>query len=160
MSTAARPQSGPSTGPPAGPRMNPAETLAVSRERLRRAVFQTDAAVDSRDENGSGPGDPSLPPSEGLPSAALLTALVRHWWRRHPWRQAGAMAMQAADALARPVAQTHPAALMAGAAAAGAVLVWARPWRLLHGAWGPLSAGLLPALLPRLLRVLVPPPSA
>lgn len=32
------------------------------------------------------------------------------------------------DAL-RPVAQRHPLALVGGAAAAGALLVWARPWR-------------------------------
>jgi hypothetical protein len=135
--------------------LNPAEALTVSRERLRLAVTQTDPAHEPGAARG--PGETAAPGSSGPPSTTLVSALLRHWWRRHPWRQAGVLAVQAADALARPVAKTHPVALMAGAAAVGALLVWARPWRFLLGALTPLSASLLPSLLPKLLRELVPP---
>lgn len=57
------------------------------------------------------PAPPSTAESTSVPGAAfaLLSATGR-------------------EAL-RPVAQRHPLALVGGAAAAGALLVWARPWR-------------------------------
>lgn len=134
--------------------LSPGEALAVSRERLSQALLHT-ATGQATAAPWAGPGEP-LPPLPPLPPAALVAALMRRWWRRHPWRQAGALAVQAADVLVRPVAQSHPLALMVGAASAGAVLVWLRPWRWLGAAWRPLSG----ALLPNLLRDLLKPPSS
>lgn len=58
---------------------------------------------------------------------AVGRSVVERWWRRHPAHAVGQ--------LARPVlehyARTEPAKLMAAAAATGALLVLARPWRLL-----------------------------
>ncbi|SEL09120.1 hypothetical protein SAMN05518845_104413 [Variovorax sp. YR750] len=58
---------------------------------------------------------------------AVGRSVVERWWRRHPAHAVGQ--------LARPVlehyARKEPAKLMAAAAATGALLVLARPWRLL-----------------------------
>jgi hypothetical protein len=57
----------------------------------------------------------------------MARGMARHWWQRHP--------LHAAGQLARPVleryAREEPLKLVAVAAAAGALVVLARPWRLL-----------------------------
>jgi hypothetical protein len=135
--------------------LNPTEALAVSRDRLGQALSQ---AVQGQ-PIGAEAGEPAPSPSSQSP-VGLLAALAHRWWRHHPWRQAGELAVEAADTLVRPLAQSHPATLMAGAAAVGALLVWSRPWRLLRSAWLPLSSSVLPGLLPQLLRDLLRPPSS
>jgi len=62
----------------------------------------------------------------------------------HPSVLALALFKQVIDGQLRPLAQRHPVALVLGAAAAGALAVQARPWRL---ASSPLVAQLLLAAL-------------
>lgn len=52
---------------------------------------------------------------------------ARMWWRHHP----ASMAVDLATPVLQSYARRHPARLMAGAAVAGAVLMLARPWRLI-----------------------------
>lgn len=88
-----------------------------------------------------------------LPSAAIvLGALLRRWSARHPLQLAGAAGIDALKTAVQPLAQRHPIGLVAGAALAGGVLVWSRPWR-----WAVTSA-LFASLLPRLVDALVHPP--
>jgi len=61
-----------------------------------------------------------------------------------PFHLAGLFAKDALQAAVQPVAQRNPLALVLGAAVAGVVLVWSRPWRWL------LSPALLATLLPQI----------
>lgn len=66
----------------------------------------------------------------------------------NPLSFATSMTGDAADEALRPIAERHPLTLVSAAAAGGALLVWARPWRtlagspLLDGAWSQLGARL------------------
>jgi hypothetical protein len=53
--------------------------------------------------------------------------VVRRWWRRHPANAAG----QLARPLLERYAREEPAKLVGAAAAAGALVVLVKPWRLL-----------------------------
>lgn len=58
---------------------------------------------------------------------AGLRAAGRDYWEHHPAR----VALQMVEPPLREYAHRHPARLLAGCAAAGALLVLARPWRLI-----------------------------
>jgi hypothetical protein len=57
---------------------------------------------------------------------AGLRAAGRDYWEHHPVR----MGLQLAEPTVRAYAHRHPARLLAACAALGALLVLARPWRL------------------------------
>ena len=80
------------------------------------------------------------------PAWLLFSAVLGRWWRHHPLSQTASLAASAGDAALRPLARKHPLALVSGAAVLGAVLVWARPWRLR------LPSVLLAGLAPQLFR--------
>ncbi len=63
----------------------------------------------------------------------------------NPLQLAGQMANDAVKRAVQPLAQRNPLALVLGAAVAGGVLAWSRPWRWL------LTPALLATLLPQLL---------
>jgi hypothetical protein len=115
------------------------QALQASRARLRLALVQ--AADDTAAANRSGSRDgPDAAPGTGPP--AWLLHLLAHWWHGHPWRGWSLLAADAADAVARPLAQRHPLALVAGAAGVGALLVWSRAWR----GWSLAARWLVPLL--------------
>ncbi len=58
---------------------------------------------------------------------AGLRAAGRDYWEHHPAR----MALHLAEPAVRAYAHRHPARLLAACAALGALLVLARPWRLM-----------------------------
>jgi hypothetical protein len=74
-------------------------------------------------------GEPSGRPAglSGNVWFSMGRSVVQRWWQRHP--------AQAVGQLARPLLESYarkqPAKLMAIAAAAGAVVVLVKPWRLL-----------------------------
>lgn len=108
---------------PVSAALTPDDRLGLSRARLRRVMLQ-----DSGD---------------------LASDALGAWWARSPLRLVGQMGAQAADKLARPIAQRHPWQMVGGALLSGAVLAWARPWRwrwLPHQA---LVAAIAPPLLAR-----------
>ncbi|MDO9284577.1 MAG: hypothetical protein Q7U26_06740 [Aquabacterium sp.] len=128
-----------------------AARLEASRAQLRRALLG--APDDAHD--GSGPPGASTTPAwlaslKAMPGVGLLVAAAEAWWSRHPLHLAGTIAVTAADAVLKPVAQRHPLRLVLGAAALGGLLAWSRPWR-----WvvvPALFAGLVPQLLSAALR--------
>lgn len=77
----------------------------------------------------------AVPPATVRPGGAfepfawrsVARGMVRRWWRRHP---ANAVGQVARPLLAR-YAREEPAKLVGAAAAAGALLVLVKPWRLL-----------------------------
>lgn len=127
--------------------LTPGERLTLSRERLRQAMARSDSPT------GDGTGAGGSPSGLGLldvlklaiPSAGVVIDAIDQWWRGHPLQATGNLAGNMGDGLLRPLAQRHPLALAAGAAALGALLVWARPWR-----WAR-TPSLLAALAPGLL---------
>ncbi len=116
------------------------ERLARSRERLRQAL-QASTPAPTTDPAG-------LDWLEGLkllPGFDVVLAAVRAWWAQQPLRQASQNLAELAKIALLPLAQRAPLRLAAGAALAGGLLVWLRPWR-----WLPASA-LLGAVTPKLL---------
>ncbi|MDM0015977.1 hypothetical protein [Variovorax saccharolyticus] len=59
--------------------------------------------------------------------SSVARGVVRRWWRRHPANAVG----QVARPLLERYAREQPAKLIGAAAAAGALVVLVRPWRLL-----------------------------
>ena len=124
--------------------MNPIERLEMSRARLRNAMLPPPALPAD--------GSPAAPIAwlermKHQPAIAILIDTLQGWWQRHPMRAVAHVASEATNAVAKPIAQHNPIALVVLAAMAGAVLAWSRPWR-----WAlkpALFAGLMPQLLSR-----------
>ena len=119
------------------------ERLALSRERLRRAMVaggpRSGASADRDDKH---PG--WLQGLRSIPGSEVLIEALQSWWAQHPLRVAGTVAADAANAVMRPLAQRHPMGLALAALVLGGVLVRSRAWRwFLTPA---LFAGLLPQL--------------
>lgn len=102
------------------PKLSAQERLAISRHALVSHL-----QGDDKPARTARPSRKSL--LDGFEWAPLARGVARQWWQRHP--------AHAASQLARPVleryARDEPLKLVAVAAAVGAVVVLARPWRLL-----------------------------
>ena len=101
------------------PGLSPQERLAISRRALVNQLQGEPAAGTGERPRGS--------LLDGIAWAPVARGVARRWWQRHP--------LHAAGQLARPVlaryAREQPLKLVAVAAAAGALVVLARPWRVL-----------------------------
>lgn len=97
--------------------------MTAASERLARTRLAIlDEACGPRDD-----ARPAADAAGGLASRwARVRAVARAWWRQHPAHQAGEIAAPLLTAWSR----RHPGRLLALAAGAGALLVLARPWRL------------------------------
>ncbi len=105
--------------------------LALSRNRLHQAVTMSTVSEKPLTAPGLATG--------------LAKGAIHEWWAQHPLRLVSDVTIDTAKTLVQPLAQRHPVALVAGAAAVGALLVWSQPWRwLLTPA---LVAGLLPKVI-------------
>ncbi|WP_432727271.1 hypothetical protein [Variovorax sp. W6] len=78
------------------------------------------------DPGGRGEGGAGRKRNENV-WLAVGRSVAERWWRRHPAHAVGQLARPMLEHYARK----EPAKLMAAAAATGALLVLARPWRLL-----------------------------
>jgi len=109
--------------------LTPQQRLALSRRALVAQLKGERPAADA-DKN-----DLYALPAPAVRSAAfdkfawssVARGVVRRWWRRHPANAVG----QVARPLLERYAREQPAKLVAAAAAAGALVVLVRPWRLL-----------------------------
>lgn len=127
--------------------LSAAEQLSVSRARLRQALCQNMPAAPGAAANPGVGASPSVL-LDGLKSilgANILFDALVDWWKVHPLRAVGLLAVDAAKSVLQPVAQRHPLGLMLGSFLAGAVLARIRPWRLIPTP--ALLAGLLPPVL-------------
>ena len=119
--------------------------LEASRARLREAMRPT-APEPSADGPDAG-GRSWLQRLRELPVIGLVADALHGWWAQNPLRPVALVAAEASNAVAKPLAQRHPIALVLAAAAVGAALAWARPWRwALRSA---LFAGLMPQVASR-----------
>lgn len=113
------------------PGMTPQERLSVSRRAILQCMTRSGRGGgdplqgDATDGSGEASG-PIRPGSLGRLWRALrrTTAI---WWRSHPAHLAAQVAQPALGQYAR----AHPLTLLGVAAALGAVVVLAKPWRLI-----------------------------
>jgi hypothetical protein len=122
------------------------DRLALSRERLRRAMSEISAPEAAAQSQGA--CGQTLAWLDGLKSfsgTGSLVDAVRGWWRHNPLRLAGMAGTDAAQAVINPMARRHPLTLVLGAFLLGGLLAWGRPWRWIVKP--ALFAGLLPPLI-------------
>lgn len=111
----------PAGGPDVAPRTppsTPSERLLASRANLRAAIVQR-ADAEARAKA-----------AEAVDADA--PAIERLWSRWQAWRPlgvAGVLAARTADAVVGPIVRRYPVRMTLGAAVAGGLLVWSRPWR-------------------------------
>ncbi|TWO72232.1 hypothetical protein FN976_05875 [Caenimonas sedimenti] len=74
-----------------------------------------------------GDAEPPDPPDPGSGWLGHMKHAVKTWWRYHPAH----MAVDIATPMLQAYAQRKPVQLLAISAAAGAVLTFARPWKLI-----------------------------
>jgi hypothetical protein len=86
-----------------------------------------------------------------MPGADVIVQALKTWWKQHPLRATSSLVWDTAKAAIQPVAQRHPAALMAAAVAVGAVVAITRPWRWLF------KPALLAAVMPHLINSILAP---
>ncbi len=115
--------------------------LQASRARLRDAMTPP-------------PAPPAPPPTapnsvqrwlrslRNLPVVGDVAESLSDWWSKHPFRPVAKVASDASTAAVAPVAQRHPLLLVSMAAAAGALLLKAAPWK--WAVRSVLYAGLVP----------------
>ena len=113
------------------------EQLMLSRQRLQLALAETahanrpTAAVVKDSETRQSPD--WIKELRNIPGVGLgLQALSAWWatrWQQHPLNRAVSMAWDAANAVAKPMAQRNPIPMALAAVAVGAVLAYSRPWR-------------------------------
>lgn len=126
------------------------ERLELSRQRLRQGLRDSVAPRRAATQSAErGPVARWLDRLKAIPAVSILLDTVRNWWERHPVRVVSIVAAEGAGAVARPIAQRHPLALVAAALLLGVVFAWSRPWRWI--VQPALLAGLLPQLLSKAL---------
>jgi hypothetical protein len=111
------------------------DKLARSRQAILEHVAKRERRHDPREETAQGFADPEGfayaqdedPPDAGSGWFGHMKHAVRTWWRYHPAH----MAVDLATPLMRSYAQRKPLQLLGISLAAGAVLTFARPWKLI-----------------------------
>lgn len=127
-----------------GTPLSAVERLEASRVRLRHAMLPPPALQPRQAETGLLAWLGRL---KAQPSIAVIIDAFQSWWVRHPMRPLVKLAGEATNAMAKPIAQHNPVALIMAAGLIGVVFAWSRPWR-----WAlkpALFAGLMPQLVSR-----------
>ena len=103
------------------------ERLTRSRERMSRWLADEERAAQAATANRPG----WLNTLRENPVSAMAVDALLAWWARQPLNTTVHVAEAAATAAIKPLVRRHPAAVLGSAALAGALVVWARPWRWL-----------------------------
>jgi hypothetical protein len=104
------------------------ERLTRSRERMSHWLTDDHRDVPRTRHNGDADAAPNgdhSPTSIG----GIVSEVISEWWAEHPLHASAAFALSASRTAIVPLVRRHPAAVLGGAAALGAVIVWTRPWR-------------------------------
>lgn len=128
------------------------ERLRQSRQRMRDQMLEFNAGSPPAQRAHRDAGTPGalLSTLAALPVLGPLIESAANWWANHPLRSVAELFTRPGTSTAKPLTERHPWAMVLGAAAVGAVLMWARPWRfaLLRRA---LYTGVLPQVVTTLL---------
>lgn len=128
------------------------ERLRQSRRRMRDQMleFNASSAPGQAAHRGAGASGELLAALAALPVLGPLIDSAANWWANHPLRSVAELFTKPGTSTAKPLTERHPWAIVLGAAAVGALLMWARPWRfaLLRRA---LYTGVLPQVVTTLL---------
>ena len=120
------------------PQLSPQERLNLSRRALVRHMSHDrdqhrsarqghpEASFDDMDPEGQ-EGDEGWDSGGAKGMWHAVSGAVANWWRAHPAH----LAVEVAEPVLERYAARHPLKLLAGAAALGALVVMARPWRLI-----------------------------
>ena len=113
------------------PGMTPQERLAISRRAILQCMTQSgrDGGEPLQGDAADSAGESCSPRRPGSLSR-LWRALRRTtavWWRNHPAH----LAVEVAQPVLGQYARSHPLTLLGVAAALGAMVMLARPWRLI-----------------------------
>lgn len=110
------------------------DKLARSRQAILDHVARRQRHHDPRMETADGFAEPGEPPYEDDTTAdpgsgwfGHMKHAVRTWWRYHPAH----LVVDLASPLMREYARQKPMQLLGISLAAGAVLTFARPWKLI-----------------------------
>ncbi len=106
--------------------MTASERLTQSRERM--SYWLTD---EERDARSNGNAHAATHDGEPTSVGGIVREVIGEWWAEHPLHASATLALNASRTAIVPLVRRHPAAVLGGAAVAGAVIVWARPWRWL-----------------------------
>jgi hypothetical protein len=117
------------------------DRLEISRARLRLAMTPP-PAMPARAAASSW-----IDRLTDWPSVRAVIDSVQSWWGHHPLRPVAQVALDASDAVVKPLAQRNPMTLVLVAGVVGAGLFWSRPWRWIFRS--ALFAGLIPQLASR-----------
>jgi hypothetical protein len=114
----------------------PAQRLQQSRDRIAKWMIEADGRHIARRRAaaraaGRESGWAWLGALRNNPVVALFIDALSSWWANHPLHSAADLAQGIAHEAITPLARRHPKAMVAGAVLAGALIVWARPWRWL-----------------------------
>lgn len=108
------------------------DKLARSRQAILDHVARRERRHDPRMETADGFAEPGEPPYEDTTDPGSgwfghMKHAVRTWWRYHPAH----MVVDLASPLMREYARQKPVQLLGISLAAGALLTFARPWKLI-----------------------------
>jgi hypothetical protein len=104
-----------------------AARLARSRERMSFWLAEDNGSSRANGRSDAIDHAPHAPASVG----GIVGEVVGEWWAEHPLHTSATLALAASRTAIVPMVKRHPAAVLGSAAAVGAALVWARPWRWL-----------------------------
>ena len=128
------------------------ERVRRSRQRMHEQLLALNASSASGKaaNRRAGASGELLAALSALPVLGPLITSAANWWAGHPLRAVAELFARPGTSTAKPPSDRHPWAMVLSAAAFGALLMWARPWRfaLLRRA---LYTGVLPQLVTTLL---------
>jgi hypothetical protein len=105
------------------------ERLAQTRQRLQIALAETIEAKRPRAALSDHASPAWMDELKAIPGVGIVVQALSAWWAKYPLNAASAMAFDAANAVAKPLATRHPVSLVLAAAMLGGLLAYSRPWR-------------------------------
>ena len=105
------------------------ERLAQTRQRLQIALAETIDAKRPRAALSDHASPAWMDELKAIPGVGIVVQAFSAWWAKYPLNAASAMAFNAANAVAKPLATRHPVPLVLAALMLGGLLAYSRPWR-------------------------------
>ncbi len=126
------------------------ERLEKSRRLMRDQMFDLNASAAQAKNQGQDRPSTWLAALSAIPVLGPLIGEATSWWADHPLRAVADLFARPGVTPTEPLTRRHPWAMLIGAVAVGALLMWTRPWRfaLLRRA---VYSGLLPQVVSSLL---------